>query len=328
MILDESMSIDVHGSACANVGKSVGKSRCYLGGMCAVVAIVLCMLCGVLCCAGCGVATGKVSDASPTCVDAQIASGSDLTESGQYVEVRLKFDAPVSADTDVSSDFTVQLNSEPIDTKTIAESVRVDNGDVVVRLQPSDAASGKDSSVYFALYQGQLSVCASDSSGALPHVLAANDGQGSSAVCARMDQRVCFTVPSGVAISVVECVPGDAASGTCAYTMCKVDQFAQLRCVTWLGLSTNGDVSRNAYGMADYNSEDMENGTLTFKHNHLFMRDTQRECATDLAQVIQNAWPDAVTATSSGDTITLTATHAVDGEVLTPVIFEGRYADE
>ncbi len=328
MIIDENMSIDARDSVCDSVCDNVGKSRCRLAGVCIVIAVALCVLCSTLCCAGCGVATGKVSDASPTCVDAQVTSGSDLTESGQYAEVRLKFDAPVSADNDVSSDFTVRLNDAPIDTKTIVESARVDNGDVVVRLQPSDAASGKDSSVYFALYQGQLSVCASDASGALPHVLAANGEQGSSAVCARMNQRVSFTVPSGVAISVVERVPGDAASGTCACTVCKVDQFAQLRCVMWLGLSTNGDVPCNEYGMADYGADDMENGTLTFKHNHLFMRDTQRECATDLAQVIQNAWPDTVTATSSGDTITLTATHAVDGEVLMPVIFEGRYADE
>jgi hypothetical protein len=251
-----------------------------------------------------------------------------LTESGQYVQVRLSFDAPVQVDGDVSDDFNVKLNDGDIDSKTVRLSATVQDGDVIVRLQPTADADGRSSSVYFALYEGRLSVSSADASGALPHVLAAQGASGSHAVCAVMKQPVGFTVPSGVQMSTVQAVPGNAASGTCARTVVQVTQFAQLRCVTWIGLSFDGRVVCNEYGMPSYADAESGEGTLAMKHNHLFLRDTQRGCAADMADVIQNTWPDKVTATADGDRVTITSLDAVDGQTIMPFISEGRCADE
>lgn len=292
---------------------------------CAVCAAVL-AVCALV---GCDGRTGKATEASPQLADASIAAGSDLTEAGQYVEVRLTFDAPVQADGDVSKDFNVKLNGDAVDSKTVALSATVCDGDVVVRLQPTSAADGRSTSVYFAMYEGQLSISPSDSAGVLPHVLAEGDQDTSPAgdSCAVMTAPVCFSIPSGVRFATVQTVAGNTATGTCAQTTIQVTQFAQLRCVTWIGLSFEGQVPCNRYGAAPYTVEDTEDGTLTVKHNHLFLRDTQRGCAADLAAAIQNAWGSKVTAEAQGDTVVITAAAPVDGQVIQPVIFEGRYDD-
>lgn len=274
---------------------------------------------------------GAVGEGSPHLVDAAIEAGSDFTESGQYVEVCLEFDAPVAAvgsassttgAVDVTGDFSIELNGEAPDAQTIVASAVVEDGVVIVRLVPTAVADGRSASVYFALYEGQLTLAAAADDGSLPHIVASDDD----AVCAVLDQPVRYAVPSGVVFELVESEPGSSSEDVCAHSTYRIVQSAQLRCISWLGLSLDG-VPDNEYGTPAYSATALEDGTLALKHNHFFYRDTPEGCAADIADVAGSAWSGQVDVQSSNDTVTVTARQAVDGQTVELRLFEGRLSD-
>lgn len=244
-------------------------------------------------------ATAVIDDASPHCVDSSIAAGSDLTESSQYAEVRMTFDGRLEADGTVADDLEVLVNGKAPDADTMATEAYVDGSDVVVRLVPTTAADGRDRSVYYAFYDGLVSVAARGDDGGLPHVKGA--GGSSNAV---LDAPVSFTVPSGIEIQVVDAVPGDAETGTPASVSFDIEQFAQLRCCTWYSFS-----------------DDLP---LVMMHNHEFLRDTVQTCADRLAGTLSATYGDYYTAEADGARVTVHALDVVDGQQLSAAVVEGR----
>lgn len=247
---------------------------------------------------GCS-ASAVVDEASPRCEGASIAAGSELTDASQYVEVRLAFDAPLEAAGNAADDLEVLVDEEPVDAKTMRLEASVDGSDVVVRLTPSPEAGGSSPTVYFALYGGLVSVEAKSADGGLAHVRAA--GGGSNAV---LGEPRSFTVPSGIRIGSVESVAGDAGSGTVASVSFTIEQFAQLRCCTWISFGTNEP--------------------LVLMHNHEYLRDTEKTCAKRLADTVNDACKGALAAEAEGARVTVRAVEAVDGQELTALIVEGE----
>lgn len=241
-----------------------------------------------------------VSDESPRVVSTSCAAGSSLTEDSQYVEARFTFDAPVMAADggSVADDFTVLVNGEAPDARTIAVSAFAEGSEVVVRLAPTE--SGRSESVYFALYDGLVEVSPSLSSGALAHVLSA-EGSANAVV----DQGVSFTVPSGIKLSNVE-----RAAGSVSFD---VEQFAQLRTCAWF-----------------YFGEGLP---LVKLHNHEFLRDLPQTCAQRLADTINTNYGDAFEAEADGAHVVVRAVGAADGDaadgeaLMCAVVVEGLGAN-
>ncbi len=271
-------------------------------GAAAVAAAVVGVLLAAFALAGCS-AAAVVDDASPRCTGAVVEAGSQLTEESQYVEVRLAFDADLEADGDVAGDLDVLLNGEEPDSRTIAVEACVEGSEVVVRLVPTEAAAGgTSSSVYYALYDGLVSVAASAENGGLAHVHAA--GGSSSAV---LDEAVSLTVPTGIQVGGVESVTGDAAAGVCASVSFDVQQFAQLRCCAWFSFG--------------------DSLPTVMMHNHEFLRDTQKTCAERLAQTVNASCEGQLVAQADGARVTVSAVAAVDGQELSVSLIEGVGAD-
>lgn len=241
--------------------------------------------------AGCAPAV-NVDEGSPECTGATVSAGSDLTEESQYAEARLSFDAPLVASGSVLDDLDVRLNGKAPDGKTIAVTAEVEGGDVVVRLMPTREAA-KGGSVYFALYDGQLSIAAKRDDGALPHVKAA-DGDSTAVL---PEARV-FTVPTGMQV-------GEAARDGNSVTF-EIEQFAQLRCCAWFRL---GDAL-----------------PLVKMHNHAFYRDTSTTAAERLADTVNAYYGDAYTASANGAFVTVTARDAGAGALVAELV-EGAGVD-
>lgn len=243
-----------------------------------------------------------VDEASPRATGASVAAGSDLTESSQYVEVRLTFDRALEAAGEVRDDLDVRVNGEQPDARTIAVEAAVEGSDVVVRLVPTSAADGASSSVYFALYDGLVSVAARADGGGLPHVRV--EGGGSNAV---LDEGASFTVPSGVRVGAVEAEAADAATGALASVSFDVEEFAQLRCVTWFSFGA---------GLPP-----------VMMHNHEFLRDTPQTCAKRLADTVNANYGDDLEAEAHGARVTVRALAAADGTALGVALAEGAGVD-
>lgn len=244
-------------------------------------------------------AAAVIDEGSPRCVDSSIAAGSDMTESSQYAEIRMTFDGRLEADGAVADDLEVLVNGKAPDADTMATEAYVDGSDVVVRLVPTAAADGRDRSVYYAFYDGLVSVAARGEGGGLPHVKGA-DGSSN----AVLDAPVSFTVPSGIEIRVVDGVQGDAETGTPASVSFDIEQFAQLRCCTWY--SFGDDVP------------------LVMMHNHEFLRDTVQTCADRLAETLSATYGDYYAAEADGARVTVRALDVVDGQRLSAAVVEGR----
>lgn len=236
--------------------------------------VIASLLCAALLVAlpGCAPAV-QVDGDSPACVGTSVSAGSDLTETSQWAEVRLTFGAPLAAEGAVADDLEVLVNGKAPDSRTVQVDARVDGTDVVVRLTPT-AKAANGGSVYFALYDGQVSVASRRDDGALPHVKAAN---GSST--AVLGEARVFTVPTGVQV-------GDVVREGSSVTFAITD-FAQLRCCTWFGFD--------------------EELPLVKLHNHGFYRDTPTTVAERLAATVNANYSDAYVATSDGPNVTVTA---------------------
>jgi hypothetical protein len=264
--------------------------------------------------------TGARSDASPSLCTSDIQSGSDLTESSQYVEVFLDFGVPLEADGDVAADLTIHLDGDTLDTQTIAVSATVQGDGILVRLTPTEAASGTSASVYFALYDASLTITAASADGTLSHVLVSDD----TSTCAILDTTLSYIVPSGVQIGLLSQTRGDTSSDTPASACFVVTQCAQLRCCTWLSLGEDRASLYDASDALRIDDEMFSDGTFVMKHNHQFLRDTVQGCASDLAACIEAAYPDRYTVSVSGADVTVTSNAIVDGECIDPCIVEGR----
>ncbi len=266
--------------------KSVVKTAC------AAVALALCALALV------GCAQAKVADDSPRVADVRLSSTSAMTEPSQDVEVKLVFDQPVSVAADAADDFEVLLNGSPLDGGAVALDVRGSADGVTFVLHPASGAStagGKGT--FFALYQSGFSVAAKRADGALPSVTAASGS------CAVLDAPVTGTLPSGLAIEVIDARVGSAQDNLPAQTSFKVTSSALVRAITWF--SPDGGA------------------TKLLKHNHTFADADAQDCAADLAKVVGETTGLGIVAKASGDTVTLTATAVSDGQTIDPVVVEG-----
>lgn len=262
--------------------------------------VMLCTLLAMmlLCLAGCASAA-VVDDASPHMVDAIISAGSELTESSQYVEVRLAFDAPLEATGNVRDGLAVLVDGEEPDARTMQVSAEVEGQDVVVRLTPTAAADGSSSSTYFALYEGLVSVAPKAADGGIPQVRV--QGGTSNAVA----EEATFTVPTGFAVAEVSAQPGSAAEGVPASVDFTVTEFAQLRCCTWFDFGT---------------------GPI-YMHNHEFLRDLPSTAAARLAQTVNARCADQLVAEADGAQVRIQAANVTDGQLLGVEILEGPGVD-
>ncbi|WP_449314518.1 hypothetical protein [Rubneribacter sp.] len=288
------------GSGVRRMGKNWGNA--VLAAVCfALFAAGAAFLVSAIVLSGCTPAA-VVDEGSPRFERAGISAGSDLTESSQYVEARLAFDAPLEAAADVASDLSVLVNGQKPDARTIEVEARAEGSEVVVRLVPTAAADGSQPSVYYALYDGLVSVSAASADGALPHVRA--EGGGSNAVLA---EAVSFTVPTGVRVGGIQAAAADAAAGAGASVSFDVEQFAQLRCCTWFWFG--------------------EGLPLVMMHNHEFSRDLPETCAQRLADTVNAVYGDSLEADCDDARVTVRAPGAADGTELAVRVVEGAGAD-
>ena len=277
------------------------------GGVLYGVAVVLMMAAGIACLvavvllSGCA-AQAVVDEGSPRFEGGSVTAGSELTESSQYAEVRLTFDAPLEAAGNVADDLEVTLNGAAPDAETIAVEASVDGSDVVVRLVPTGAADGAQASVYYALYDGLVQVSAKSDDGGLAHVKAA--GGSSNAV---LSEPYSATVPTGIELTVDGQAAGDAATGVPASVTFSVEQFAQLRCCSWIYFGP---------GLP-----------IVMTHNHEFARDLPSTCAKRIADTVNANYSEWLQASCDGAQVTVTATAVEDGQTMDAVLVEGTGAD-
>ncbi len=251
---------------------------------------------------GCA-AKATVDSGSPRVTSMACSAGSELTEASQYVEARISFDAPIEAKGDVTSDLDVTLNGGAPDSKTISVEAFIEGNDLVVRLVPAAGAGGTSSSVYYALYDGDVRISAVSADGGLAHVSAA--GSASSAV---LSEPCEFTVPSGIEISVSasggsDSPPASVSDGAQgAWATIDFAQFAQLRCCTWFYI---GD------GLP-----------IVMMHNHEFARDLPSTVAQRFADTVNTNYGDSLLAVADGASVTVRAVSAEVGQ-LSPRLCEG-----
>lgn len=251
---------------------------------------------------GCSAKT-VVDGGSPRVASMSCSAGSDLTETSQYVEARIAFDAPIEASGDVAADLDVTLNGEAPDAKTISVEASVEGDELVVRLVPASGVDGSNATVYFALYDGDLRIAAKSADGGLAHVKAA--GGSSSAV---LEEPCEFTVPSGMRVSVSAAGEADTAPAAVAdgaqgpWATIDFEQFAQLRCCAWFYL---GD------GLP-----------IVMMHNHEFARDLPSTAAQRFADTINSNYGNDLVASCDGASVTVRAVSA-SAALLEPRLCEG-----
>lgn len=298
MVDEKKTEVRRNGTVVRSDGQRAGRGGAMLG-----VVVLLMMAAGVACLvavvllSGCA-AQAVVDEGSPRFEGGSVTAGSELTESSQYAEVRLTFDAPLEAAGNVADDLEVTLNGAAPDSETISVEASVEGSDVVVRLVPTASADGKQAAVYYALYDGLVQVAAKSDDGGLAHVKAA--GGSSNAV---LDEPVTVTVPTGIQVAVQAQTVGDAAAGTPASVTFTVEQFAQLRCCSWF-----------------YFGEGLP---IVMTHNHEFARDLPSTCAQRIADTVNTNYAEWLSATCDGATITVTAAEAVDGQKMGCQLVEG-----
>ena len=248
----------------------------------------------VFCCmAVTGCSQAKVDGSSPKVASVSFDCGGTRTESSQCARIKITFDQQVSVSSGVASDFEVKLNGSPVDDGAIKVEATGSANAVTLTLSP--AAAGSKGQL-FALYQASIEVSAARSDGALPSVT------GSAGSAAVLEESINGTLPSGLAINVVDSREGSAATGQVAQATFEVTSPAQIRAITWFSLDGGQ--------------------TKLLKHNHNFDQATAEDCAADLASVI-NASQSGFTATAKGAVVDVRANQVVDGQVIDPVVVEG-----
>ncbi len=243
-----------------------------------------------------GCAAPVADESSPRVAGVSFSAESSMTEASQRVEIRLTFDREVSVGSSVLDDLTLTLNGSPIDEDTIAVSVRMSANSLTIVLSPAAGAQGIASGRYFALYESNFELSAMREDGLVPSI------QGLSGSWAVIDDPVTGTLPSGLAIEIVETVAGSEADGVLAQTTFRVTSPALVRAITWF--SPDGGEA------------------VLLKHNHDFASQDASSCAADLAQVV-NAAQLGIVARAQGDSVTLTAVTVQEGQIIEPLVVEG-----
>lgn len=225
---------------------------------------------------GCGPAAVNVTDASPRMVGAEVSSGSNLDEASQYAQVSIGFDQPLEATGDVLSGLEVTLNGEAPDSRTIKVSAEVEGSQLTVRLTPTEEAAngGSGTSVYFALYDGDVTVASKRDDGGLAGVCA-QGGQDN----AVLSEAVTAKVPSGMTVTDVQVEDGGVSFA--------IGEFARLRCCSFFSFG--------------------EGLPVVMMHNHEFARDIARTAAERLAATINANYGDALQAQVAGEVVTVRA---------------------
>lgn len=257
--------------------------------------VVLLLVALSLSCVGC--AQVRVDEHSPRVADVRLSSTSSMTESSQLVEVKVLFDRTISVTDGVADDFRLLLNGSELDTEAVSLDVRASADSLTFSLRPAAGAEGLGKGSYFALYQGGFSLSAVRQDGAIPSVTSA-DGS-----CATLEAPVEGTLPSGLAIEVVDWQEGSSQGSVAAQATLRVTSPALVRAITWF--SPDGG------------------NTKLLKHNHTFSAEDASSCAADIARVVNEASGVGVRALCREDEIVLTATEVVDGQLLDPVVIEG-----
>jgi hypothetical protein len=253
--------------------------------------------------AGCDTAVEVTAD-SPRLASARITSRGDGTEAGQRVEARIVFDRPLQATGAVTDGLELSLNGEALDKDAIATTVSLEGDDtLLVALVPAEGAEGTSGAHYFAVYEGVLVIASRDASGALAHLVAAENGPN-----AVLEGPLHFQIPSGLAIELVEATVGDAASGTAAQAAFRVVETPAIRAVSWFVFAPEGE--------------------RILVHNHEFASypnsDTGRErYAAYLVEPLKRGLGSAYTISAQGDVVTVVAREAIDGQIIAPALYEG-----
>jgi hypothetical protein len=271
----------------------------------------------------------RVAADSPRVALASIASLGDGSEGGQRVELRLVFDGPLLMSGDVLAGLEMGLNGKPLDEGAIAVAARLEGSDtLLLTLSPAEGTGDTNSGRYFAVYEGLLSVSARDSSGGVAGLVAAGgsgagaaeggstEGMAAAAAAdgsaaganAVIEGEVLFQIPSGLVIEIVETVRGEAASGTCARAVFRVVEVPCIRAVSWIALEAAGE--------------------RALVHNHEFSSYLdgaagRERYAAFLVEPLRRSFDSGYTVSATGDTVTIVAREATDGELLEPFVVEG-----
>lgn len=252
----------------------------------------------VICLAFCvGCTQVKVDEESPRVMDVHLSSTSSMTELSQDVQIKLVFDRPISVVEGVADDFEVLLNDAPVDGTAMVRDVRASADSVTFVLRSASSAEDGGKGSFFALYQAGFSVASVRTDGVLPSIT------GASGSCAVLDVPITGTLPSGLAIEALATRAGSVTASVPAQTTIRVASPALVRAITWF--SPDGGT------------------TKLLKHNHTFADADAKDCAADLAKVVNEASGLGITAMARGDEITLTATTVQDGQTIDPIVVEG-----
>jgi hypothetical protein len=253
----------------------------------------------------------RVDESSPRVASASILSQGDGTEAGQRVEARLVFDRPLVLKGDALDGLELTLNGAPLDTRVIAVAAELE-GDrtLCVRLSPAEGTGDTASARYFALYEGALSIAGRDASGGVARLTGAagQTGAATGQANAVIEQPLLLQIPSGLVIEPVESVTGEASSGTVARASFRVATVPGIRAVSWFEFEPGGE--------------------RVLVHNHEFISYLDGEAgreryASYLVEPLKRGLGSNYSVSAQGDTVTISAREARDGQVIAPAVVEG-----
>lgn len=251
---------------------------------------------------GC-IAKGTVSETSPHVKSYSISSASALTESSQCVTVFIVFDAPIVVSNGARDDFTIMLNGAEPDANVITTSaVQTGADSLCIKLAAAEGVGNPSSGLYFAVYEGELSITARDASGALAHISRTDDADASAVLAGSLD----FQIPSGLSFGVLTQTVGSSSDDVPASTVFEVTATPVIRAVARIELEPGG--------------------TCAVMHNHEFTRYDDSTCdiyAQSLVECLRATFGDEYTFSVEGDAITVTAQRVEDGQTIEPRIIEG-----
>jgi hypothetical protein len=241
----------------------------------------------------------RLSADSPRMVGYTISSSSTGTETSQRVVVVVRFDRAITVTAGSRRDLVVHVDGDDLSGRTAAVTVRQAGGDALaVVIAAAPEAAGPASGLYFALHYGKLSITAADGADGLAHVT------GVGGASARFAAIRCL-VPSGLRIAILSTVRGDAIAGRPARATFRVAATPVVRVVSWLELAPRGP--------------------RVFVHNHEFLVYEPDTYAVHLATSLSTSFGSTYRFAVQGATVTVTATRAVDGQVLRPAVCEGAW---
>lgn len=260
--------------------------------------------------------TKPVTADSPGITSYKVTSGSEDTESSQYVKVSVIFDKPIKIIKSAKKDFIITVDGKALDAKVADYSVEAmsDNSQgLIITIHATPNAQSPDKGTYFALYEGGLQI--RTASEGLHGVLSA-DGK----LSVRWNTINC-TIPSGMVMTTVSAQEGNAADAIPASLTVRVDETPKIRVVTWLQLCVNGQPALDKNAVHE-NYTYCNDGSIPL-HVHQFIQSTPSNCAQSIAEQLNSFFGNTgdFTVTQNGETITIKSTHITDREQLSFNIF-------